>query len=384
LNAAESGVYEVYLSASNDRAPQYGTTASARVYVGDVDLPPYFFEPPASVSADVDLPGRFEIEVRDDRVEESLDLFVTSSDGPPGLDHAPTTGPTDVDDDGDGVVDATRAIYEVHWPAGLLGGSVFHVTLSASDGDDLSAPHEVRVTTVARRPPTLIGPSVSPSPGVVGIESVFHVNTVYLGSPVEPNQEFDYTVALAGDVNGDGTIDPADVSLMTDAVGAPYDPWFDVDADGEITGADVDYVLAHVGQVFPAGFEPLSDDGMPDESGAGYTWTPTLSDIGDHEFMFQVTDSHGLSDANLFHYTVGGPPYGDIVDQRLACWPNGVVDLADILAILDAFQNVFGENCELADADLAPCDGDGVIGLNDVLAVLDGFAGLDNCPSDAP
>ena len=81
---------------------------------------------------------------------------------------------------------------------------------------------------------------------------------------------------------------------------------------------------------------------------------------------------------------VGGPIYGDIVGEQGECRPNGIVDLGDILAVLDAFRNIYGEDCTLEGADLAPCEGDGVIELIDVLAVLDAFQGMDNCLSNAP
>lgn len=379
LNGVEPGVYDLYISAANDRAPEYESTTSAKVYIGDVDLPPYFVDVPTSVRPEVDKPGSFTVEIRDDQVEDTIDLLATTTDGPPGLNQILTAGPTQFDQNGDGIPDATLAVYEVFWPTGLPEGAVFNVTLTASDGDDFSAPHHVRVTSTRNHPPTLVGPFVSPWPGVIGGQSLFHVFAADIDA-----EDLEYTVDLAGDFDGDGIIGADDLELITQALAAPYDPRFDVVADGEVNAADLNYVLAHIGDVFPAGFELANDVGAIGGLGVAYTWTPAEPDMGDHGFVFRVTDPLGLTDERLIHYQVGGPRYGDIVGEGGACRRDGVVDLGDILAVLDAFQGVYGEDCTLDDFDLAPCEGDGVITLLDVLAVLDAFEGRNNCPSNAP
>ena len=379
LNGIAPGVYDLYVSATDDRAPEYKSTASAKAYIGDVDLPPYFVNTPTTVRPDIDAPGSFTVEVRDDRVEDTISLFVTSPDGPPGLNYILMAGPTQFDQNGDGIPDTAVAVYEVSWPAGLPEGAVFNITLSASDGDDFSAPHDVRVTTTRNYPPTLVGPFVSPWPGVVAVQSLFHVFAADLDA-----ENLEYTVGLAGDFDGDGIIGPDDVQLVTQAIAAPYDPRFDVISDGEINAADLNYVLARIGDVFPAGFESMGSEAAPGSLGVAFAWTPAETDMGDLGLVFRVSDPQGLADERMIQYQVGGPKYGDIVGAQGACRRDGVVDLGDILAILDAFQNVYGEDCTLEDADLAPCEGDGVIGLLDVLAVLDAFEGRNNCPLNAP
>ena len=75
--------------------------------------------------------------------------------------------------------------------------------------------------------------------------------------------------------------------------------------------------------------------------------------------------------------------YGDTVGGGGTCGPDGVVDLSDIIATLDAFRSVYQGGCNQANLDLArsedDCGRDGIIELRDILAVLDAFEGAANC-----
>ena len=78
---------------------------------------------------------------------------------------------------------------------------------------------------------------------------------------------------------------------------------------------------------------------------------------------------------------------GDIAGGGGTCGPDGFTDIFDIFMILDAFQDVFADGCELANADLAgssTCSPDGAISIFDIFAVLDAFAGVDACCSTDP
>lgn len=75
--------------------------------------------------------------------------------------------------------------------------------------------------------------------------------------------------------------------------------------------------------------------------------------------------------------------HGDVAGAGGSCGPDGVVDLLDITAILDAFRGVLRGGCTRASLDLTKpgdhCGRDGIIQLPDILAVLDAFQGADNC-----
>ena len=79
--------------------------------------------------------------------------------------------------------------------------------------------------------------------------------------------------------------------------------------------------------------------------------------------------------------------YGDVAATGSGCGPDGTVDLADILALLDGFQGVFATGCEVSNVDIASqsdgCTSDGTIDLSDILAVLDAFQGATTCCPDA-
>ena len=57
----------------------------------------------------------------------------------------------------------------------------------------------------------------------------------------------------------------------------------------------------------------------------------------------------------------------------------------DILAVLDGFQSLFAPGCEVSNIDIASqsdaCVPDGLIDLTDILAVLDAFQGAATCCS---
>ena len=75
--------------------------------------------------------------------------------------------------------------------------------------------------------------------------------------------------------------------------------------------------------------------------------------------------------------------YGDVAGAGGLCGPDGSVDLADILAVLDGFAGVFRDGCEAVNMDIAGSEGsctpDENIDLADILNVLDAFQGLDRC-----
>ena len=75
--------------------------------------------------------------------------------------------------------------------------------------------------------------------------------------------------------------------------------------------------------------------------------------------------------------------YGDVASAGGVCGPDGSIELADILAILDGFGGVFRDGCERVNMDIAGANGsctpDDQIDLSDILSVLDAFQGLDRC-----
>lgn len=71
--------------------------------------------------------------------------------------------------------------------------------------------------------------------------------------------------------------------------------------------------------------------------------------------------------------------YGDTAGPEGTCGPDGTIGLSDIVAMLDAFQGTFRDECSLHNLDIADCAPDGQIDLRDILAVLDSFQGVDGC-----
>lgn len=71
--------------------------------------------------------------------------------------------------------------------------------------------------------------------------------------------------------------------------------------------------------------------------------------------------------------------YGDTAGPEGTCGPDGTIGLSDIVAMLDAFQGTFRDECSLHNLDIADCAPDGQIDLSDILAVLDAFQGIDDC-----
>ncbi len=64
--------------------------------------------------------------------------------------------------------------------------------------------------------------------------------------------------------------------------------------------------------------------------------------------------------------------YGDLAP------PFCVVELADVNCMVDGYRDpnlCFG-------SDIAPCGGDGIVELSDVLAILDAYAGIYLCPHE--
>ena len=114
-------------------------------------------------------------------------------------------------------------------------------------------------------------------------------------------------------------------------------------------------------------------DGIPDDCCAT---NADCDDANANPCMFGVCTA-----ANTCTYTPTN--YGDVVDHTMTCGPDGMIDLFDILAVLDGFQNVFTSSCELFNIDLAgpsgSCEPDGQIDLTDILAVLDAFQGTAIC-----
>lgn len=82
-------------------------------------------------------------------------------------------------------------------------------------------------------------------------------------------------------------------------------------------------------------------------------------------------------------------PYGDVFGGKwcrnpAGCGPSGFVDLDDILAMLDAFNGVYPEGCDLHNFDITAgpsgqCVENGVVDLDDILAVIAAFEGTDPC-----
>ena len=68
------------------------------------------------------------------------------------------------------------------------------------------------------------------------------------------------------------------------------------------------------------------------------------------------------------------------IDKRLlGNFPGLIhVDLMDILCVLDGFAGDF-TNCSLESVDLAPCKPDGIVDLGDILAALNAFEGNNPC-----
>jgi len=143
-----------------------------------------------------------------------------------------------------------------------------------------------------------------------------------------------YETKPAGDCNASGMLDVCDVSMG-----------FSDDVDG---------------------------DGVPDECGPCVT-NADCSNGNVCRFVQCVADA--------CHTRPSG--YGDLVGLGGTCGPDGLVDLHDILAVVDAFAGRFAAGCSSINADVAgmgsSCRSDGVVDLIDVLAVLGAFSGNDPC-----
>jgi hypothetical protein len=57
---------------------------------------------------------------------------------------------------------------------------------------------------------------------------------------------------------------------------------------------------------------------------------------------------------------------------------DGTVNLFDVFCVLAGIGGDFSE-CAFADLDIAPCGGNGVLNLNDIFAVLNAIEGIDPC-----
>lgn len=83
-------------------------------------------------------------------------------------------------------------------------------------------------------------------------------------------------------------------------------------------------------------------------------------------------------------------PHGDVAGGTScvgSCGPDGVVDLLDIIAVLDAFAGVTPIGCVRGNYDIVDgtgnCVRDGTVSLPDMLAVLDAFSGVSECCAGA-
>jgi hypothetical protein len=91
------------------------------------------------------------------------------------------------------------------------------------------------------------------------------------------------------------------------------------------------------------------------------------------------SDCGGSSGPENLSVTVGVVtyPFGDVDDS-------GDVDAADIIAVLDGFAET-DPGVLLGAVDLAPCDPNDFIDLDDILAVLDAYdQGTYPCPAPCP
>ena len=75
--------------------------------------------------------------------------------------------------------------------------------------------------------------------------------------------------------------------------------------------------------------------------------------------------------------------YGDLAGAGGTCGPDDQVDIFDIFAVLDGFQDSFADGCTPSNIDIAAaggtCGSDGQIDIFDIFAVLDAFQGVSAC-----
>ena len=75
--------------------------------------------------------------------------------------------------------------------------------------------------------------------------------------------------------------------------------------------------------------------------------------------------------------------YGDVAGEGGVCGPDGDVNLSDIIAVLNAFADLYAGGCELVNVDIAGDEGscvpNEIIDLSDILGVLNAFQGDDSC-----
>jgi len=164
------------------------------------------------------------------------------------------------------------------------------------------------------------------------------------------------------DCNVNGIPDPCDIAPLGDSDDCNHDL---VPDECQLPGRDCNG-------------NAILDECEPDEDGNG---VPDDCCVTNSECIDTDYCTFDLCTANVCSNTLA--MRGDVAGPGSTCGPDGLVDLFDILAVLDGFQNVFTPGCELFHIDLAgpsgTCDRDGVIDLSDILAVLDAFAGQDHC-----
>lgn len=143
------------------------------------------------------------------------------------------------------------------------------------------------------------------------------------------------------------------------------------DIDGDDVCGDVDNC--------PATFNPDQSDGNGTGIGDACDTCASNAYCGDGDPCTFVRCIDALCD-------YAPAAYGDVGGSGGTCGPDKGVGLADILAVLDGFGNIFAEGCEASNIDIAgaggTCGPDGVINLTDILAVLDAFQGAAACCPD--
>ncbi|NOS99590.1 MAG: hypothetical protein HOP29_03080 [Phycisphaerales bacterium] len=191
-------------------------------------------------------------------------------------------------------------------------------------------------------------------------------------SPADPSDCFTHaTITTYGDYDGDEVADDAgDAARFLAAypcmdANEEYDALADWDCDGVISYVEHQKFLSN----------------WPGATGLGDECTDHGPCLDRDVCLFGCC----LEGGNVCSFQSAA--YGDVLGTQDVCgrqgeWmcgPDGVVDVFDILAVLNAFGGAFPEDCAVHNFDLAPCNTDGVIDIFDVLAVLDAFSGIDAC-----